>query len=104
VVGLLQRRYLAAAGAGVGIQHEEAGAERRAGQGQHARQLPAAEHADADQRAFAHGCLGSGCASTSSVCLARNAARACPMAGWSAASRLAANSPALAAPAAPIAK
>ena len=58
VVADQQRRELPGAGIWLGVHHQEAQAERRAGQREHARQLPAAEdpdggHASGDRDGFA---------------------------------------------------
>ncbi len=104
VIGRQLRHELTGAGVGGGIQHQKAQTERRAGKRQHARQLAPAEDPDRGRRHEETGIRGSALSSTASVCWARKRASASRISGYSLASRAAANSAALAAPAGPMAK
>src|SRR5690606_20982155 len=92
-----QRRDVPRAGIDRRVEHLEPQPQRHARQRQHAGQLPAPEDADGAHR------RGSSPAATVSVCCRRNPSNACAMPSSEAASMAAANSAALAAPAAPIA-
>src|SRR5690606_10869450 len=92
-------RYLMRRRAGLAIEKEKVLAQWIACQRHHAAQLAGAEHAYGQA-----GVRGSGCASTASVCVCRYAASAAATRASCNAMMPAANSAALAAPAAPMAK